>query len=100
MWPRSVVLQGCQETALAHSVIGFAEVQKNQEEWVLIDASQILIKFELHYGCPCSPPGTEAMDDVMEDDTLPHMGVNNCFYHLPQCIQKAPGVGVAFGDED
>ena len=65
VWTRAVALKGCQETALVQSVIGFSEIQKNQEEWVLIDASKLLRKFELQYGLPHSSTHAEAMEDVV-----------------------------------
>ena len=61
MWPSAVALQVHQKTAPVHSVSGFAEVQKTQEDWFLIDARQILSKLELQDGCPHSPTHTEAM---------------------------------------
>ena len=55
VWPSAVALQGLHEMAPIHSAIGFEEVQKNQEEWVLVEASKILSKFEIQDGCPCYP---------------------------------------------
>ena len=86
VWPIAVALHSCQDMAPVHSVIVFAEVQKNQEEWVLIDPSQILSKFEIQDGRPRSPHRAEAMEDVVEADTCPQTGVNDCLYHLPKCL--------------
>ena len=82
------------------------DIQKTQEEWVLINASHILSKFELQYGRPCYPPHAESTENVMEDvieaDTCPQAGINDFLYQLTQCIQQADtlGGGVVFGDED
>ena len=86
MCSSAIAFQGFQETNLVYRVIGFAEVQKNQEEWVLIDPSQILSKFEIQDGRPRSPHRAEAMEDVVEADTCPQTGVNDCLYHLPKCL--------------
>ena len=42
------------------------------------------------------------MEEVTGSDTLPQTGVNDCLYHLPQCIHQAytPGVGVDIGNEE
>ena len=69
VWPSDIALQGHQETAPVHNFIGFSEVQKTQEEWVLINTSQLLSKFELQDGCTHSPNPEEAMEDVVESDT-------------------------------
>ena len=91
--------QGCQDTSPVNSVIGFAEVQITQEEWFLINARHLLSKYELQDGCPSSSPHAETMENVVEADTCPQMGVNNCLYYLPQCLQHANprGVGVDLG---
>ena len=81
--PRSISLQGHHETSLIQSVILFAMVQKYHEEWVLINASQILSKFKLQDGRPRSPPCTESTEEVLEADTCPQTGFNNFLYHLP-----------------
>ena len=102
MGASTVFLQSCQEASPIHSVVQLLDIQEDQENYILVNAIQLMLQLNLQCGRPCSPTCVEAMEDAVKADTCHQAGVNNHLHHLPPRPQNAIplGVSVTLGDQD